>query len=184
MILQLYSLYELLAECPEKEKELLGLFKKFQSKSSECNSFLAKRAIKFEKNHLCRTYFSQDKERKCIDFFFSVALSYIDKRSLKEETLSRIQTPPIEKTHIGTFLLAQIAKDENCKVEGRTIMDEALKVIYGIQRKIGGFCIKLDAIKIDNVINLYKEFDFIEINGAEEEESESLTMMHIISPII
>lgn len=181
--MKLYSLYELLEECPEKEKELLGLFEKFQSKNSECNSFLVKRAIKFEKNHLCRTYFAQDKERKCIDFFFSVALSYIDKKSLKKETLSKMQTPPIEKTHIGTFLLAQIAKDKNCKVEGKTIMEEALKVIYGAQRKIGGFCIKLDAIKIDKIINLYKEFDFIEINGAEDEESKSVAMMHIIPPI-
>ncbi len=151
-------------------------------RNHELENFLKNQAIEFEKKNLARTFLVLDDDSLSvakiqINGYFSLSVKSI----LFSEEVSKTKRKHLAKndtvSHVGCFLLGQIAKDDKMHAGyGKEILDMAISKIRTAQQNVACRFLYLDCIKSLRSYYEKQGFKYMQVNP----ENNSLIQMYIM----
>ena len=140
-------------------------------KNPDVENFLLHNAIEFTKKDQAITYLVFDGEDASIVGFFSLAIkppsvksTSISKTLAKRLTRISVFDEDTKSYNMSAYLIAQLGKNYSLlkekQIQGKVLLDFALKTIEGLKYSIGGILEFLECEENDFLLNFYKSNDF------------------------
>lgn len=163
-----FSMPELFGECSEAEiNDKISSFK--CKKSDEVQNFLINDSIEFTKKHQAITYLIFDNGNNLVAYFslsikpITIKTEKLSNTSIKK--LTRISDIVIDDNdeeiiNPAAYLIAQLGKNENAKININEIFQIINYYIDGFQNGCGGVVEFLEAENSEKLLEMYKDIGF------------------------
>jgi hypothetical protein len=148
---------------------------KFSCKDKEVEDFLRNKAFDFDARHKSRTYLVVDDEKAEQELvvlgFFSLTMKTLELGStLSKNVIKRIDGFSKEVMATEAVLIGQLGKNQNCQsvIDGQTILEFALDVVYMIHELAGGRIVFLECEDKPRLVDFYTSNGFIALQKSDK----------------